>query len=79
MGFAGHDPRLTPEERHIERLEKELRRKQDQCAALVAALEKFGVHPDNCGSWLHEARGSILTERPCTCGLAAAIAKKVRS
>lgn len=39
MGFAGFDPAMTPEERHIERLEKELRRKQNQCGALVAALD----------------------------------------
>ncbi len=41
--------------------------------ALVAALEMCGVHPDTCGKWIHEPRGSVLGDRACTCGLDAAL------
>jgi hypothetical protein len=41
MGFAGHSPRMTNEEREIERLEKQLRREQSRAANLIAVLRRY--------------------------------------
>lgn len=42
--------------------------------ALVAALEKYGSHPDTCRKWIHGSFGSVRAENvDCTCGLGAAL------
>lgn len=45
-------------------------------AVLVDALERFGVHANDCKKWWHhQIEGRHLqADRPCTCGLADALA-----